>query len=202
MRMLPALLAVMLITGCFGGLSSKLPAQQRYVLRPTLAAPAEPGLLVTVASVKVLRPIAAPGLGGEGIAVLRPGSRLDFYRNAGWAVDAPTVLQSLIIESLRRAGRFTTVESDSGPFASQYILSLDLEHFEADYAGDGPPSVQVALVCSLGRRSDRSVLVSFTASSSVRAEADRMQAVMAAFEQATSQALAQVAANIAPPAVH
>jgi hypothetical protein len=29
-----------------------------------------------------------------------------------------------------------------------------------------------------------------------------MQAVMAAFEQATSQALAQVAANIAPPAVH
>jgi len=202
MRTLPALLAVMLIAGCFGGLSSKLPAQQRYVLRPTLAAPADSGQPVTLASVKVLRPIAAPGLGGEGIAVLRPGSRLDFYSSAGWAVDAPTVLQSLVIESLRRAGRFTTVESDSGPFAAQYVLSLDLEHFEADYAGDGPPTVQVALVCSLGRRSDRSVLVSFTASGTMRADADRMQAVMSAFEQATSQALAQVAANIVPPAVH
>jgi cholesterol transport system auxiliary component len=202
MRMLPALMAVIWITGCFGGLSSKLPAQQRYVLQPTLAPPAESGLPATVASVKVLRPIAAPGLGGEGIAVMRSGSRLDFYSNAGWAVDAPTVLQSLVIESLRRAGRFTTVESDSGPFAAQYLLSLDLEHFEADYSGDGPPTVQVALVCSLGRRSDRSVLVSFTATSAVRADADRMQAVMSAFEQATSQALAQVAANIVPPAVH
>jgi cholesterol transport system auxiliary component len=202
MRLLPALMAVMWMTGCFGGLSSKLPAQQRYVLQPKLAPPAEAGLPATVASIKVLRPIAAPGLGGEGIAVMRSGSRLDFYSNAGWAVDAPTVLQSLIIESLRRAGRFTTVESDSGPFAAQYLLSLDLEHFEADYSGDGPPTVQVAIVCSLGRRSDRSVLVSFTATSAVRADADRMQAVMSAFEQATSQALAQVAASIVPPAVH
>jgi ABC-type uncharacterized transport system auxiliary subunit len=44
------------------------------------------------------------------------------------------------------------------------------------------------------------VIVSFTARSSVKAEDDRMQAVIAAFEQATSEALAQLAANIVPPA--
>jgi cholesterol transport system auxiliary component len=200
MRMMPALMALMLLSGCFSGLNSKEPRQQRYVLQPTLAAADKSGLLVTVASVQVLRPIAAPGLGGEGIAVLRPGSRLDFYSNAAWAVDAPTTLQSLIIESLRGAGRFTTVESDSGPFVAQYMLSVDLQHFEAEYSADGPPTVQVALVCSLGRRNDRSVLVSFTAHGVARAQADRMQAVMAAFEEATGQALSQVAANIVPPA--
>jgi ABC-type uncharacterized transport system auxiliary subunit len=187
------------LTACFSGLNSKLPAQQRYVLQPALAAPlaAAP---TRSGSVQVLRPSAAPGLASDGIAVRRPGARLDYYSNARWAADSPSALQSLVIDGLRSAGGFATVESDSGPFASQYILGLELEHFEAQYGAEGPPTVQVALVCSLGRRSDRGVIVSFTARSSVRADADRMQSVMAAFEQATAEALAQVAANIAPPA--
>jgi ABC-type uncharacterized transport system auxiliary subunit len=192
-------LAVPALTGCFSGLSSKLPAQQRYVLQPRLAAPAAQAS-APAGSVVVLRPSAAAGLGGDGIAVLRPGARLDYYSDARWAGDAPSTLQSLVIDSLRNAGSFVTVESDSGPFAAQYILGLELEHFEARYSGDGPPSIEVTLVCSLGRRSDRSVIVSFTAHSSVQADADRMQAVIAAFGQATSQAMTQIAANIVPPA--
>ena len=206
MRMLPALMALMalmaltVLTACFSGLNSKIPAQQRYVLRPTLAAPTAAAPAPPDATVQVLRPSGAPGLAGEGVAVLRPGARLDYYSNARWAVDAPAALQTLVIDSLRNAGRFATVEADTGPFAAQYVLSLELEHFEAEYGADGPPTVQVALVCSLGRRSERSVIVSFTARSAVRAQADRMQAVMAAFEQATTEALSQVAANIVPPA--
>jgi cholesterol transport system auxiliary component len=200
MRMLPALLALTVLTACFSGLNSKIPAQQRYVLRPTLAAPAAAAPAAPDATVQVLRPSGAPGLAGEGVAVLRPGARLDYYSNARWAADAPAALQTLVIDSLRNAGRFATVEADTGPFAAQYVLSLELEHFEAEYGADGPPTVQVALVCSLGRRSERSVIVSFTARSAVRAQADRMQAVMAAFEQATTEALSQVAANIVPPA--
>ena len=207
MRMLPALMALTVLTACFSGLNSKIPAQQRYVLRPTLAAPmlAAPAPAAAApaapdATVQVLRPSGAPGLAGEGVAVLRPGARLDYYSNARWAADAPAALQTSVIDSLRNAGRFATVEADTGPFAAQYVLSLELEHFEAEYGADGPPTVQVALVCSLGRRSERSVIVSFTARSAVRAQADRMQAVMAAFEQATTEALSQVAANIVPPA--
>jgi len=198
MCLLAALLAM--LTACFSGLNSKAPAQQRYVLQPALATPATATAPApAAASVKVLRASGAPGLQSEGIAVLRPGARLDYYSNARWAVDAPSALQALVVESLRNAGRFATVQSDSGPFAAQYVVSLELEHFEAVYGTDGPPSVQVALVCSLGRRSDRSVILSFTARSAVTAQADRMQAVMAAFEQATAEALAQVAANIVPP---
>jgi ABC-type uncharacterized transport system auxiliary subunit len=197
--MVTGLLASAALTACFSGLSSKLPAQQRYVLQPKLAAPAAiPDS--RVGSVQVLRPSAAGGLGGDGIAVLRPGARLDYYSSGRWATDAPTALQALVIDSLRGAESFATVESDSEPFASQYILSLEVQHFEAEYDGDGPPTVQVALVCTLGRRADRNVVVSFTAHGSARADADRMQAVIAAFEQATGAALSQVAASIVPPA--
>jgi cholesterol transport system auxiliary component len=198
MMVVTAVMVLPALTACFSGLNSKLPAQQRYVLQPAVATPPAAAAART-GSVEVLRPSAAAGLGGDGIAVLRPGARLDYYSNARWAGDAPSTLQALVIESLRNADRFATVESDSGPFASQYILGLELEHFEAQYRGDGPPSIELTLVCSLGRRSDRTVIVSFTAHSSVQADADRMQAVIAAFEQATAQALAQVTANIGPP---
>jgi cholesterol transport system auxiliary component len=197
--------AMAVLAGCFSGLNSNALPAQRYVLQAPVAAEAATAIaaapLQADASLVVLRPNAAPGLVGDGIAVLRPGARLDFYSNARWAADAPAALQSLVIASLRAAGRFATVEPDSGPFATNYLLSLDLEHFEASYGDDGgAPTVQVALVASLGRRSDRSVILSFTARSAIRAEADHMQAVVAAFQQATAQVLSQLAANIAPPA--
>ena len=113
MRMAPVTmvlmgLAVPALTGCFSGLSSKLPAQQRYVLQPRLAAPAAQAS-APAGSVVVLRPSAAAGLGGDGIAVLRPGARLDYYSDARWAGDAPSTLQSDLIAD--HGGRLS---ADSG----------------------------------------------------------------------------------------
>jgi len=198
----PCLTALLALPGCVSGLNSKIPAQQSYVLQaaplPTPAA-SLPGERPSAASVEVLRPSAAPGLESEGIAVMRAGRRLDFYTDARWAARAPEMLQALVIDSLRSAGRFAAVESDAEPFAAQYVLSLELQHFEAVYGNAGPPTIRVALVGTLGRSSDRVVIASFTAHSEVQADADRMQAVIAAFDLATGQALAQLAANIAPP---
>jgi ABC-type uncharacterized transport system auxiliary subunit len=132
--------------------------------------------------------------------VLRSGERLDYYTNARWAAPAPLMLQSLVMDRVRDARRFANVEAEAGPFSAPYVLSLELQHFEAVYDASGLPNVQVALVCTLGRRADRGVIASFTVHSEVRAEADRMQAVVAAFDQATAQVLAQMAAQITPPA--
>jgi cholesterol transport system auxiliary component len=198
----PALAALIALPGCVSGLNSKIPAQQSYVLQsaplPTQAA-SLPGQRASAASVEVLRPSAAPGLEREAIAVMRAGRRLDFYTDGRWAARAPAMLQALVIDSLRSAGRFTAVQSDAEPFAAQYVLSLELQHFEAVYDHGGPPTIRVALVATLGRSSDRLAIASFTAHSEVQADADRMQAVIGAFDQATGQALAQLAANVVPP---
>jgi cholesterol transport system auxiliary component len=208
---LPALMAL-LLGGCVSGFSSKQAPQQTYVLRlqpavsgTTASAPPSrpsPASSAAADTVQVLLPAAFAGLGGDSIAVLRGGGRLDYYSGARWAAPAPSMLQSLVIQTLRRQGRFALVESDSGPFAAAYLLSLELTHFEADYAAEGAgaaPTVRVELVCTLGGRVGRHVLESFTATSSVNADADRMQAVVAAFERATNDVLAQVAAHIVPP---
>jgi ABC-type uncharacterized transport system auxiliary subunit len=208
---LGAALAVIALAACVSGLNSKIPAKQIYVLEgasatPDAAATAPAAAAPAVAppsaadSLEVLMPSAAPGLERADIAVLRPGQRFDFYTNARWAVPAPSMLQSLVVDRLRDARRFSSVESDTGPFSAQYVLSLELQHFEAVYDASGVPTVRVALVCTLGRRTDRNVIASFTVRSEIRAEADRMQAVVAAFEQASAQVLAQMAADVVPPA--
>jgi ABC-type uncharacterized transport system auxiliary subunit len=184
------------LAGCSTGFRSNLPIAQVYVLHPTaaVAAAAAPAF----GTVQVMLPQAAAGLGTDSIVVLRSGERLDYYSAVHWAAAAPAMLQMLAIDALRGANRFATVESDAGPFPSDYVLGLELRHFEAEYVAAGPPTVHVALVCTLGKRCTREVIVSFTAESQVTAEADRMQAVVAAFEQATGEALSQLAARTSP----
>lgn len=217
MRTRAAVLAVslaLLLTACIG-LHSSQPVQQQYLLSlPPATAPAGAAGAQTATgdTLEVLAPVAAAGLGGEGIAVVRPGQRLDEYNGARWAAAAPAMLQTLAIEALRRQGHFSLVESEAGPFAASYVLNLELTHFEADYASPGTrsdsggdsgagtttPTVRLTLVCTLGRRADRSVVTTLTVDSSVQAEADRMQAVIAAFQRATDAALKRLAAEIAP----
>jgi cholesterol transport system auxiliary component len=200
---LSAAASVLLLAACSGIFKSNLPISQVYVLRPTWPAPTAAASVAPppAGTVQVTLPLAAAGLASDGIVVLRSGQRLDYYSGARWAGAAPGMLQTLAIDALRASNRFAMVESDAGPFPSEYVLSLELRHFEAEYTGAGPPTVHVALVCTLGRRGNREVIISFTADSQVSAAADRMQAVVAAFEHATGDALSQLAAGIAAPAL-
>ena len=184
-----------LLTGCFSGLNSKAPPEQRYVLRAEIAKPS--ATVQATGTVQVLRPTASPGLIGSRIAVMRPGARLDYYANARWAEEAPALLQSQIIDALRTGGRFATVESDTEPFAAQYLLSVAIANFQAQYSDSGPPTVFVTLNCTLGRRTDRSVIVSFLAQGIAPASADHLEAVVTAFRAATSQAMQQIEENVA-----
>jgi cholesterol transport system auxiliary component len=196
-RSLPPLLCLLLLEGCFSGLRSQVPPEQRFLLTGGIASVPASG--PRAGTVQVQRPSAAPGLAGARIAVLRSGARIDYYANARWAEDAPALLQSRIIDALRGGGRFATVESDTEPFAAQYLLSVDIVDFQAEYDASGAPTAHVTLICTLGRRSDRGVIVSFAAQGSAHAGADHLQAVVAAFGAATAQAMQQIAENLGPP---
>ena len=196
--------------GCVtGGLHSSQPPQARYLLSlasvpGAAAASADDSSaavddLAAARSLRVLLPAAAPGLDGDGIAVLHPGGQLDDYAGARWAAPAPQMVQTLAIESLRRTGHFSLVQSDSAPFEADWVLQLELTHFEADYAQAGPPTVRVALVATLGQRSARRAVMTLTIDTHALAQSNRMHAVVDAFESATRQALRQLDARLAPP---
>jgi cholesterol transport system auxiliary component len=141
----------------------------------------------------VQRPEACPGLNSDRIALLREGGRFDFYAAARWAAPAPDLVESVLVDALRATGRYSAVMDDASPFAPRYDLRVTLRRFEADYSSGGAhPVIHVVLDCTLGRRRDRQLLASFTAQGSARAEANRLGAVVAAFESASAAAVGQL----------
>jgi cholesterol transport system auxiliary component len=201
------------LAGCAGLFKSSAPPTQVYTLRAVAAAPASPAAQATAAAppatavaaghlptLAVSRPEAFAGLGSDEIALLQPGGRLDYYSASRWAGNVPTMMQSLAIEALRNSGRFGAVIADGAPFGADYVLQIDIRHFEAEYGGGGgPPTVHVALICTFGRPADRGPVSTFTTDAQVPAAANRLQAVVAAFDAATTTALAGLAADLSAP---
>ena len=215
-------MGMMTLSGCSGLLHSEAPPVQIYVLRaavsPTSAANAEaraldsartaaatspsaspagaPSTSNAPPSLQVPRPQADPGLATELITLVRSDHRMDRYAASSWAGSLPDVVETLAIDTLRASGNWASVHDAPSPFAADYLLQITIRRFEADYTSAGAgaaPKVYVTLDCTIARRIGRELLTSFIAEGVADAEADRMSAVVAAFEEAANTALASMA---------
>ncbi len=190
------LAALLSLAGCGSLLETTVPPPQLYVLR--LAPAAQSTVTASAGSVQVLRPAAGPGLDVDRIILLRSGQRVDSFAASRWAAPAPDMVASMIVDALRANGSFVAVFDDASPYPPQYNLRVALRRFEADYtSGNGPPTIHVTLDATLGRHRDRELIASFAVQQSVRADEDRMGAVVAAFEEATSAAVHALAGEAA-----
>jgi len=187
---------LLLVAGC-SGFHSDEAATQVYTLDPVIAA-AKSAAPEEAPSLLLLRPQAAPGLDTERIALRRSGQRMDYYAASRWPAPVPEFVQSLAVDTLRGSGKYRSVQADGTAFSADRALQIEIRRFQAEYAGDGPPTVHVQLLATLGKRDDRKALASVEAESSVPASENRMQMVIAAFQSATSAALAQLAERLPP----
>ncbi|MGH8328450.1 MAG: ABC-type transport auxiliary lipoprotein family protein, partial [Steroidobacteraceae bacterium] len=194
-RLAPVLLAL-LVAGCASVLRSNAPPVQVYTLRAggassDRAADAHPAV---AASLRVAHPLAGPGLGTSEIVLLQPDHRMNVYAASAWASDAPALVESLVTQTLRASDEWSSVEGAESPFPSDYLLQISIRGFEADYSAgtDVAPTVRVILDCTLGVEDGRTILTSFVAEGSAGAGANKLGEVVAAFQQATDQALASL----------
>ncbi|HEX3843793.1 MAG TPA: ABC-type transport auxiliary lipoprotein family protein [Steroidobacteraceae bacterium] len=194
LRLAPILLGLA-AAGCSGLLRSDAPPVQVYTLQA--AAPsggtADPHPAVA-ASLRVAHPLAAPGLGTAQIVLLQPDHRMSVYAASAWAADAPALIESLATQTLRGADEWSSVTAAESPFPSDYLLQISIRRFDADYSAgtEAPPTVHVTLDCTLGAEEGRAVVASFVAAGSAAAGANKLSEVVAAFQQATDQALASL----------
>ena len=196
-RLCSAALVACAAGGC-ADFHSKQAAIQVYTLQPSFSAAAA-GTTAATATLQVARPLAAPGLDTDGIALQRDGQRLDYYAASRWAAPLPEIVQSQAIEALRASGRFRSVQPEGAAFAADLVLQLEIRRCQAEYGGaDGAPTVQVQLLATLGRRADRSVLATVSAAGTAPASENRMQSVVAAFQAALGTALGELSAGLAP----
>jgi cholesterol transport system auxiliary component len=193
MALIAPILLALGVCGCSGLLRSDAKPVQIYTLRaaPVSSGGAADPTSTLKASLRVAHPLAGPGLDTAQIVLLEPDHRMDVYAASAWAADAPALIESLASQTLRSSGEWSSVEDAESPFPADYLLQISIRHFEADYGdgSDAPPTVRVTLDCTLGAEDARSIAASFTASGSAVASANRLSEVVAAFQQATDQAL-------------
>lgn len=191
---LPILL-VLAVGGCASWLRSDAPPVQVYTLQAaTPSASAADSHPAVEASLRVAHPLAAPGLGTSQIVLLQPDHRMNVYAASMWAADAPALIEALATQTLRAGDEWSSVVDAESPFPTDYLLQISIRRFDADYSAgtNAPPTVHVTLDCTLGATEGRTVIASFIAEGSAAAGANRLSEVVAAFQQATDQALASL----------
>jgi cholesterol transport system auxiliary component len=188
-----AVLLALPLAACAGGLfKSKLETTSAYVLSvrgEAAAAPATP-LAVDLA---VLKPRMEPGLDTDRIAAVYPDRRLEFYASGHWSGSLDEVLQALTVQAFRRNGGLRSVSGESTRFYNTHWLELNVEDFQAEYRTTGaPPVIKVRIAARLGNASDHGLLGRYEAAAEQPASADRMGAIVEAFEIAANTALGQI----------
>jgi cholesterol transport system auxiliary component len=170
----------------------------RYRLDAPAAGPDARAVARLPLAIAVARPRAAGSLDGDRIAVVQPGNRFDHYAGIRWSEPAPNMLQSLLVQTLQAGGRFETVVAAPSRVPADLQLVTELRRFEARYSSaDSAPVVYVEVQFTLvdvrgGRRVPGPL-----ASAQAPAADDRRAEVVAAFQQATGQVLAEAAAWLA-----
>jgi cholesterol transport system auxiliary component len=198
MRMLLPV-ALLMLAAC-SGFRSRDAVVQTYVLRgalvtPVSAAPLAP-MTERIPTLAVSRPTAASGLDSENIAAIRADGRFDYYNASRWAGNLPDIMQTLLIESLRSSGRYRAVLADTSAFSADRLLQIEIRQFQSEYGSGAAPTIHLVLEGTLGNRAQREIMSVVRAESSVPASADRMSAVVAAFNTAVSDALRQLNAAL------
>lgn len=199
--------AVLGLAACGGSLfRSKLPPPAVYQLSigsgstPAGAAPARAPI---PADLSVLRPRVRTGLDSDRIAVLYPDRRLGYLADARWSGPVEEIMLDLTLQAFRRDANLRSVHAEDSAFVGAYLLSIDVTDFQAEYqggaggsaseaAGAAAPIVHVHLIASLGAAADRRVQGRFEADARRPASANRVTAIVEAYDQAVEEALAQV----------
>jgi cholesterol transport system auxiliary component len=175
------------MTGCTGLFHSNARPAQVYLLRAT---PIPRGAAPIATSLRLNRPTAGAGLETTQIMLLQSDRRMSFFLAARWAAIPANMVEMLAVEKLRGAGLWQSVADSTSPFPSDYVLLVNVRRFEADYTGGNvAPEIHVVLDCIVGKREGREVIKSFLAEGTVPASANKLSAVVAAFESATNAAL-------------
>lgn len=183
------------LVGCVGPFHSNMRPEQVYILRavPTQgAAAAEP----VKASLRFTQPTVNPGLDSAKIMLVQSDRRMSFYLASRWPAPTANMIETLAVEKLRGSGLWRSVADSKSPFPSDYVMQVTVRNFEADYTDGGTaPDVRVVLDCTVGKRQDREVITNFLAQNSAKAAANKLSAVVAAFETAANAALDSLSAQ-------
>jgi cholesterol transport system auxiliary component len=201
-RLFLTLLCVAGLSGCvdFPGVGEAPP--RLYVLTPKSTYP--DNLPSVDWQLLVETPISPAGLGTARIALQDSPIELRYFEFANWIDFAPKMVQALIIESFENSGKIVSVGREQIGLRSDFVLKTDLREFQAEYEerlpsgtrelgpNASPPWVHVRLNVKLVKMPQREIVAQQTFDRRVRAQENRMSAIIDAFDDALGKTLKAV----------
>lgn len=193
-RGLLLLAAVPLLSSCTSALLPGAHSEPPtiYVLTPKSTFPAD--LPKVDWQLTIFVPTTDAALNTARIAVRRSPISLEYYAHANWVDTAPQMVQSLLVESFENSGKIVSVGRQSLTLRADYSLLTDLREFQAEYSGDGPPRVHVAINAKLIRMPQREIIAHKNFDFVEPAPEGDLKSVVGAFDVALGKTLKRIVA--------
>jgi cholesterol transport system auxiliary component len=180
------LILALSISACSGMTRSDKPATKTWWLEPYVGLNQEnPSESVVLLATSVA---AVPGLDTDRILTLSNEAELNKFAGARWTDNLPELVTSLVNRTLEASGRFEVVPDRAGGASEDCDLQLELREFFARLNSSGQTSgVRVAIK---GRyQCESAEPVSLHLIASIPVHDNRMNAIIAAFQQAVDSVM-------------
>ena len=177
--------------GCIPGLPGGGPEPRTFRVTPKYAF-ADDLPAVTWALV-VAEPSAERTLDTNRIAVVTGGINVDYVALAFWIDRAPSMLQTLMVQSFRNSGQIAQVGTTRDRLRPEFLLTSDLRAFQLN-RGAEPDLVRVRLDVQLLRMPQRDPVGSESLVADWTPTGSGIDAVVSAFDEATGKILKQLVA--------
>ena len=194
MRKTGRLAAIVLITALLGACGGLIelpndgPAPGLY----NLTAPETIDAKGTASLLLIEDPTTVNGLDTTLIARRSSPNELQFFGGARWAGRPTVMVQNVMVESFERAGQTVTQARGGAVAPAGFELQVQIRDFQAEYfQGATTPQVKVRLALTLVRLGPIGVAGQHVVEAKVRATSPDIDAIIAAFDQAVHDALAE-----------
>jgi cholesterol transport system auxiliary component len=193
-RLLPLTL-LLLSASCSGLLPKPAAPPQLYTLTP--ATNFAPGGAPVVAQLLVDMPLAPAALDTSRIVLSRSPTTIDYFADAAWTDRLSAMVQSLLVASLENAHRISAVGRADSSLRADAILLTELRHFEAVYAGSGPPELRLEISLRLVKMPDRDTIAQRDFTLTQPVARNDLPVIVDGFDQAWHALVPQIADWIA-----
>ena len=182
-----ALPAAGLVGGCQVAVPGQGPPPDLYRLTPKSTFPAD---LPKVDWQLVLEtPLANAAIDTTRIALMQRPTQIEYYARSNWSDRAPAMIQTLMIESFENSNRIVAVGRDAVGLRADFVLKSELREFQAERFEGPTPQAHVAITARLVQMPRRAIIGSEGFEALMPAEADTMDAIISAFDEALGKVL-------------
>lgn len=124
-------------------------------------------------------------LNSEKIVLTKQGTVYDYFADIRWSDKIPAMLYSHLKASYENKSSFNVIDFNDSAIENQYLLKMDLRHFEANYV-DGDlsiaPDIYIEIYAVLVKRADQTIIASKVFSKTERVPENKLMVVISTFD--------------------